>query len=1126
MPENPKPVSLDVAQRIDIACDQFENDWKSGKNPKIEDFISSVEKTDVRELLRSLLYIECELLQKEGRKFSADSFNSRFAKYADVVSEVLESIRRSKESAADLKEGQQQTLSLRDVSVDTSQMNQTARPKQSASVPQIMGRFEIVEVLGEGAFGTVYRARDPQLDREVALKVPRAGVLETQEDVERFLREARAAATLRHANICPIYDFGKIEGDDFIVMAYIEGQSLSTVLSNNKQIPSRKIAVSIRKIALALGEAHKHGVVHRDLKPSNIMIDKRGEPVVMDFGLARRVSDDDSKLTHSGAIVGTPAYMPPEQARGMSKEVGPRSDVYSLGVILYELLCGNRPFSGSLAKVMADILHKEPQPPSVVREDVDPQLEAICLKAMAKQSEDRYESMTAFADALADYLRSVREEKGDTPSDAQEVGALKSLAESRPLPVPPLPDRKQHNKGGFDPYHKWLGIPPDEQPPHHYRLLGVNVFENDADVIDSAAERQMSYLHQINGGPHLAESQRLLNELAAARICLLNPQKKKAYDVQLRQATQIPHERVQDTADDTAKEALPDLPPRLPRTQRNSNWWKRIDKRLAIGGASLLSVLLGIVIIIRSSEGTTKIEIEQNSPNRELGSNGDSKKETNQKLSQEATDVGENSSELGELHRPKRDNPITAVSNSRETIRESEKLRPSGNQQSSATTGEWTTLFNGRNFNGWTGDLNGYKIEHTHLISRSGIHGNLYSEREYGDFALRFDFKLLSGSNSGIGLRAPLYGNVKYHGIEIQIYDDTKQREKPLLPYQRHGSIYGVVPAQPGHLKPLGEWNSQEMICRGSHIQIILNGTTILDSDLSQFNTEKAPDGKAHPGLKRIRGHIVIQSQGIRTEFRHIQIREYNEGKPSASLEKTTVEKQKTPDQWTALFNAEDLSGWTASDPLNWNVADGVLSGQQSKTAKKPTRLKTVQEFGDYQLEFEYRLVHGSRGAVYLHSEPNRQANKRYLRVGLVDNNATFPARRNRMIKPGGNARHGGLPSFASPRGDSGHLIDEENGRPSGKWNSMSIRTEGMHVTVTVNGKQLVDSQVDKTERFRILFNRRRTVKFENLKRRRGAVEFTVTNKVIEFRNVRIGELNPVTVNKTKSPETSNNPES
>src|SRR5262249_27843258 len=158
--------------------------------------------------------------------------------------------------------------------------------------------------------------------------------------------------------------------------------------------------VLLRKLALALEEAHRAGIIHRDLKPSNIMIDRRGEPVIMDFGLARRDNKDETQLTQSGAVLGTPAYMPPEQALGDRKSIGPCSDIYSLGVILYQILAGRVPFEGTLGSIMAQIATVQPAAPSTVRAGVDRRLEAICLKAMAKKPADRYATMGELAAAL------------------------------------------------------------------------------------------------------------------------------------------------------------------------------------------------------------------------------------------------------------------------------------------------------------------------------------------------------------------------------------------------------------------------------------------------------------------------------------------------------------------------------------------------------------------------------------------------------------------------------------------------------------------------------------------------------------------------------------------------------
>lgn len=604
MAKNPGPVSLTLAQQVDAACDRFEAAWLSGTKPKLEEFLPKVDPADVPQFLRSLLRVEVELLEKEGQNVTAESFAERFEEYGEVVAEVLRS-HAAKSGNRATKTREVRTFSLRDASIDTSFIEIPVSSKKLKQAPKQLGRFKILKVLGEGAFGTVYHAHDPQLDREVALKVPRAGVLETQEDIDRFLQEARAVADLRHAHVCPIYDFGKIDDEYFIVMAYIAGKPLSSVLVGGRKIADHKIAAVIRKISFALEAAHKLGVVHRDLKPANIMIDKQGDPVVMDFGLARRMTGDEAQLTHSGAILGTPAYMPPEQAKGNSNAVGPQSDVYSLGVILYELLCGQRPFSGSVAEVFASILHREPPPPSTHRSNVDPQLEAICLKAIAKQPNDRYASMAALAETLTEYLRVKRE--GDPNSKS---GVSPSLSNDQSSSIIPVRQRKKKTASdssliGFNPYHKWLGIPTEEQPANHYRLLSLRLLEDDPDVIEAAAERQMSYLHQIATGPHLELAQQLLNELAAAKLCLLNAKQKTVYDTKLK--TELAAKADEYDADDEVPyddTEFDDLQPRLrlrAEAVEKSPWWENPRQLLpAIGGASLV-ILLAAVMIIKIS---------------------------------------------------------------------------------------------------------------------------------------------------------------------------------------------------------------------------------------------------------------------------------------------------------------------------------------------------------------------------------------------------------------------------------------------------------------------------------------------------------------------------------------------
>lgn len=187
---------------------------------------------------------------------------------------------------------------------------------------------------------------------------------------------------------------------------------------------------------------------------------------------------------------------------------------------------------------------------------------------------------------------------------------------------------------------------------------------------------------------------------------------------------------------------------------------------------------------------------------------------------------------------------------------------------------DFKPLFNGRDLTGWTGDTQGYTVEDGLLVCPQNGGGNLYTGGEYGDFSFRFDFKLTSGGNNGVGIRTSTKGDAAYVGMEIQILDDAAERYKSIQPWQAHGSIYGVVPAKRGFLKPVGEWNHEEIIARGRQITIILNGTVIVDADIDKASQPKTVDGKPHPGLANPTGHIGFLGHGARIEFRNMRIKE------------------------------------------------------------------------------------------------------------------------------------------------------------------------------------------------------------------------------------------------------------
>jgi tRNA A-37 threonylcarbamoyl transferase component Bud32 len=269
------------------------------------------------------------------------------------------------------------------------------------SIPEKFGPYRILAEIARGGMGVVYKAWDAKLRRSVALKVLKAWENPSLEDIQRFDREARLAARLKHSNIVNIYDAGVVESVHYFTMDYVEGETLSQHLTHEKPTPTESLIV-IKAMAEALAYAHGQKVIHRDVKPGNIMLDASNKPLLTDFGLAKGLSTSESHhLTKSGAALGTPAYMSPEQARG-DTEIDARSDIYSLGAVLYEMLTGRPPFEGdAVGLVISAVLSQEPIPPSKLKPNVDASIEAICFKAMAKNPQQRYQTAQEMAEDIA-----------------------------------------------------------------------------------------------------------------------------------------------------------------------------------------------------------------------------------------------------------------------------------------------------------------------------------------------------------------------------------------------------------------------------------------------------------------------------------------------------------------------------------------------------------------------------------------------------------------------------------------------------------------------------------------------------------------------------------------------------
>jgi len=385
--ENRDEATLDW---IDDVADRFEATWH--ERASIRDFLRGADAANELPLLVELIKVDLECRWRGGETRRLETYFEEFPALAGVDQAIRDSLIRHASRVAQ-KSGSQQS---------GSQQAGSPQVDENQAHPKILGKFEVIEVVGAGSFGRVYRARDVELDRTVALKVPRSGSFATADEETRFLREARSVSCLHHPGIVKLHDIGHDGDTPFIVCDFIAGRTLAAALAEHCYSP-RDAAELIKRIAEALDYAHQNNVVHRDIKPTNILIDREGWPHITDFGLARGERGEAS-LTLDGQVLGTPAYMSPEQARGDSARVDRRCDVYSLGVILYELLTREPPFRGSLQVVLRQVLEDEPRSIRQLAVGVPRDLETICLKAMSKLPARRYETAGALAADLTRFL--------------------------------------------------------------------------------------------------------------------------------------------------------------------------------------------------------------------------------------------------------------------------------------------------------------------------------------------------------------------------------------------------------------------------------------------------------------------------------------------------------------------------------------------------------------------------------------------------------------------------------------------------------------------------------------------------------------------------------------------------
>ncbi len=361
-------LSMEERRKIDRVCNRFEEEWLAGRRPEIEFYLRQVSPAGQAELLNELLQLELDYRRSVNEAVEADPYRRRFPRHREVIAQAFQAA--------------------------------LARPVPVRFLPgSKIGRYEVRRSLGAGAFAVVYLAWDAQLQREVAVKVPHRYLLTDPSARQRFLAEARTVASLRHPRIVALYDVAELDDREtiYLVLQYVGGESLRQRLGHGPLPPSQASRIAAR-VSEAMAVAHRAGVFHRDLKPSNILLDEQDEPHICDFGLALHV---DEQRERQGEYAGTLTYMSPEQMRGETHRLDGRADIWSLGVILYEMLTGRVPFVGRSREELCDeILHRDPRPPRQLDARIARDQERVCLRCLAKQPSDRFATASDVAEAL------------------------------------------------------------------------------------------------------------------------------------------------------------------------------------------------------------------------------------------------------------------------------------------------------------------------------------------------------------------------------------------------------------------------------------------------------------------------------------------------------------------------------------------------------------------------------------------------------------------------------------------------------------------------------------------------------------------------------------------------------
>lgn len=420
--------SNDSANLVNRNCEEFELAWSTGDRPWISEYIGGVDEHLRVRLIERLIPIDIKYRKRSGESVSADDYQALGTNTVRVAEACLNennsgyepTISRSPESDSSSIDVKQPDSIDDATTLAPGNMNAGGYLSAEETVNRRFGEYELIEEIARGGMGIVYKARQIKLKRTVALKMILAGQLASEEEIQRFHAEAESAAGLEHSGIVPIYEVGQVGDQHFFSMAFVEGKSLAKVLQQGPLTPERA-ADYVGQIASAISYAHNKNIIHRDLKPANVLLDENGRVKVTDFGLAKQTHLDTS-LTATGQIMGTPGYMPPEQASGNPSLVDETSDVYSIGALLYCLLTGRPPFQAATPlATLTQVIEQEPVDPRALVPGIPRDLETICLKCLQKEQHRRYPS----AEELAEEIKRF---ENNQPILARPVSSLERAA--------------------------------------------------------------------------------------------------------------------------------------------------------------------------------------------------------------------------------------------------------------------------------------------------------------------------------------------------------------------------------------------------------------------------------------------------------------------------------------------------------------------------------------------------------------------------------------------------------------------------------------------------------------------------------------------------------------------------